>query len=263
MRQARKLLNIYIKHPKQIDPPNVLRGDKAFNQLRDQFNVIDPNFNISDEGLRAFKNTITMSSQKEASKLLFGPNWQQITQDQHLMKRIIANDDARQLLDDQQEQRAQMLKEAKDNFERLVKQNEGIKDPHFSEPEQSIPVPINPKRIVYVDQDSNINDRLNQPSNQMGSMAQPNNPDIQLMQIGQVAPKEYVDILQQQDGEQNPVTTLPEEDALQIRGDEQDGQQIGSLSAPVHQHINLVQQVGTSTSVISLQGFNSLQITLP
>ncbi|KAA6371435.1 MAG: hypothetical protein EZS28_033038 [Streblomastix strix] len=102
----------------------------------------------------------------------------------------------------------------------------------------------------------------------MGSMAQPTNPDIELMQLGQVAPKEYVSILQQQDGEQNPTTTLLEEDALQIRGDEQDGEQFGSLSAPVHYRIksldtNLVQQLGTSTSVISLQGFNSLQITLP
>ncbi|KAA6382875.1 MAG: hypothetical protein EZS28_021598 [Streblomastix strix] len=225
MRQARKLLNIYMKYPNQIDPPRVLKGDKVFNQLRDQFNVIDPNFDISDEGLRVFKNFITMSSQKDASKLLFGLNWEKISQDQHLMKRIVQNDDARQLLDEQQEQWELMLKEAKENFDRLVKQNEGIKDPHFSEPEQSIPVPINPKRIVYVDQDFNINARLDQPSNQMGSMAQPPNPDIQLMQLGQVAPKEYVNILQQQDGEQTLTTTLPEEDALQQRLDEQPNQQ--------------------------------------
>ncbi|KAA6402017.1 MAG: hypothetical protein EZS28_002447 [Streblomastix strix] len=94
MRQERKLLDIDIRHTNQIDPSKVIRGDMAFEQLRNQFIAIDPKLEISDEGLREFKNTITPTSYKDASKVILGPDWEEIIQDKHLMKRIVQNDDA-------------------------------------------------------------------------------------------------------------------------------------------------------------------------
>ncbi|KAA6378177.1 MAG: hypothetical protein EZS28_026295 [Streblomastix strix] len=100
------------------------------------------------------------------------------------------------------------------NFNRLVKENGGIENPRFSTIQTSLPPPIDPQRIQRI-QEHNVNDRLNDSSNQMGSMALPPNPDTQFKQLGEIAPKEYVRELKETDGEQQPATSLPEEDALQ------------------------------------------------
>ncbi|KAA6383708.1 MAG: hypothetical protein EZS28_020766 [Streblomastix strix] len=108
---------------------------------------------------------------------------------------------------------ALMKIEVEQNFNRLVKENEGIDDPRFSTIQTSLPPPIDPQSIKTI-QDHNVNDRLNEPSNQMGIMAQPPNPDTQIKQLGEVAPKQYVEILKETDEEQ-PFQYPVEEDALQ------------------------------------------------
>ncbi|KAA6337608.1 MAG: hypothetical protein EZS28_052774, partial [Streblomastix strix] len=99
---------------------------------------------------------------------------------------------------------ALMRKETEENFNRLVKENEGIDDPRFSTIQTSQPIPI----------DRNINARLNEAGNSMGSMAQPPNPDTQFKELGEVYPKEYVETLKETDEEQ-PFQYPAEEDALQ------------------------------------------------
>ncbi|KAA6395776.1 MAG: hypothetical protein EZS28_008696 [Streblomastix strix] len=102
---------------------------------------------------------------------------------------------------------------------------------------------IGPSLVVgYVDQNSNINDRLNLPSARKGSAAMPPDPDIQLMQLGEEVPKEYVNILQQQDGEQVPTQALPEEDAIQQRLDESPNQQPNQQA--IQQVTNQFNEVG-------------------
>ncbi|KAA6376814.1 MAG: hypothetical protein EZS28_027659 [Streblomastix strix] len=203
MRQGRKLYNIYKKNKDDITVPPVLKG-KHIDYLRNQFLALDPKLVLSDEGLKAFKSLVNPSDWKQAMKVLYGPNWPQIINDQHLMRKIVAHDDLQQLLEDQQEQRAQMQIEVEENFKRLVKENEGINDPRYSEIQTSQPIPI----------DRNINARLAGPQNQMGSMAQPPNPDTQFKELGEVAPKEYVETLKETDEEQ-PFQYSAEEDALQ------------------------------------------------
>ncbi|KAA6377185.1 MAG: hypothetical protein EZS28_027286 [Streblomastix strix] len=97
-----------------------------------------------------------------------------------------------------------MQKDVEENFNRLVKENEGIDDPRFSTIQTSQPTP----------QDRNINARLAGPQNQMGSMAPPPNPDTQFKGLGEVAPQQYVEILKETDEEQ-PFQYPVEEDALQ------------------------------------------------
>ncbi|KAA6395497.1 MAG: hypothetical protein EZS28_008971 [Streblomastix strix] len=104
--------------------------------------------------------------------------------------------------------------QAEQNFNRLVKENEGIEDPRFSTIQTSLPPPIDPQRIQRL-QEHNVNGRSNEPSNQMGSMAPPPNLDTQFKQLDEVAPKEYEQILKDLDGEEQPFKTSPEEDALQ------------------------------------------------
>ncbi|KAA6385971.1 MAG: hypothetical protein EZS28_018503 [Streblomastix strix] len=101
--------------------------------------------------------------------------------------------------------------EVEQNFNRLVKENEGIDDPRFSTIQSSLPPPIDPLKLQRI-QEHNVNDRLNEPSNQMGSMAQPPNPDTQFKQLGEIAPKEYVGVLKETDEEQ-PFQYPVEEDA--------------------------------------------------
>ncbi|KAA6362604.1 MAG: hypothetical protein EZS28_041870 [Streblomastix strix] len=120
------------------------------------------------------------------------------------MRKIVAHDATQQLIEDQQEQRLLMQKDVEENFKRLVKENEGIDDPRYSEIQKSQPIPI----------DRNINARLAGPQNSMGSMAQPPNPDTQFKELGEVAPKQYVEILKETDEEQ-PFQYPAEEDALQ------------------------------------------------
>ncbi|KAA6354583.1 MAG: hypothetical protein EZS28_049890, partial [Streblomastix strix] len=100
---------------------------------------------------------------------------------------------------------ALMRKETEENFKRLVKENEGIDDPRYSEIQTSQPIPI----------DRNINARLAGPQNQMNSMAPPPNPDTQIKQLGEVAPKEYEQIMKETNVEQQPFQYSAEEDALQ------------------------------------------------
>ncbi|KAA6387330.1 MAG: hypothetical protein EZS28_017140, partial [Streblomastix strix] len=104
--------------------------------------------------------------------------------------------------------------EVEENFNRLVKENEGIDDPRFSTIQTSLPPPIDPQRIQRM-QDHNVNARLNEAGSQMGSMAPPPDPDTQFKQLGEEAPKEYEQILKQTDVEQQPFTYPAEEDALQ------------------------------------------------
>ncbi|KAA6374966.1 MAG: hypothetical protein EZS28_029507, partial [Streblomastix strix] len=63
--------------------------------------------------------------------------------------------------------------------------------------------------------DFNIDAGLSEPSNRTGSVAMLPNPDTLLKEVGEEAPKEYVSILQQKDGEQNPSQAIPIEDATQ------------------------------------------------
>ncbi|KAA6365629.1 MAG: hypothetical protein EZS28_038844 [Streblomastix strix] len=120
-----------------------------------------------------------------------------------------------------------MQKDIEDNFKRLVKENEGIDDPRFSTIQTSQPVPI----------DRNINARLAGPQNQMNSMAQPPNPDTQIKQLGEEAPKEYGKIMKETDVEQQPFQYPAEEDALQQQIYDNDNIYGQSLSAPVRQNI--------------------------
>ncbi|KAA6402953.1 MAG: hypothetical protein EZS28_001516 [Streblomastix strix] len=130
-----------------------------------------------------------------------------------------------------------MQGEAEENFKILVKENEGIDVPRFSTIQTSLSTLIDPKIIQRI-QERNVNDQLNGPNNQMGSMAQPPNPDTQLKDIGEIAHKEYVDILNQTDREQQSFKTSSEEDALdQQIYDQQDNIQCQSLSASVRQNI--------------------------
>ncbi|KAA6362459.1 MAG: hypothetical protein EZS28_042014, partial [Streblomastix strix] len=117
---------------------------------------------------------------------------------------MVAHNDLQDLLEEQQETMALMRKETEENFNRLVKENEGVNDPRFSDIQTSQPIPI----------DRNINARLNEPSNSMGSMAQPPNPDTQFKELGEVYPKQYVEILKETDEEQ-PFQYPAEEDTLQ------------------------------------------------
>ncbi|KAA6388867.1 MAG: hypothetical protein EZS28_015606, partial [Streblomastix strix] len=57
-----------------------------------------------------------------------------------------------------------------------------------------------------------------QPSARTGSAAMPQDLDPLLKEADEEAPNEYVNILQQQDGEQVPSQALPQEDAIQQRG---------------------------------------------
>ncbi|KAA6395453.1 MAG: hypothetical protein EZS28_009024 [Streblomastix strix] len=100
---------------------------------------------------------------------------------------------------------ALMKKDVEENFNRLVKENEGIDDPRFSTIQTSQPVP----------QEHRVCDRLAGPQNQMGSMAPPPEPDTQIKQLGEVAPKQYEKLLNETDVEQQPSTALQEKDALQ------------------------------------------------
>ncbi|KAA6383871.1 MAG: hypothetical protein EZS28_020601 [Streblomastix strix] len=106
-----------------------------------------------------------------------------------------------------------MQKDVEENFKRLVKENEGVDDPRYSDIQTSQPVPIDPQKIIRI-QEHHINDRLAGPQNQMNSMAPPPNPDSQFKQLGEVAPKQYVEILKETDEEQ-PFQYPAEEDALQ------------------------------------------------
>ncbi|KAA6370649.1 MAG: hypothetical protein EZS28_033824 [Streblomastix strix] len=108
---------------------------------------------------------------------------------------------------------ALMKIEVEQNFNRLVKENEGIDDPRFSTIQTSLPPPIDPQRIQRI-QEHNVNDRLAGPQNQIGSMELSPNPDTQFKQLGEIAPKEYVRELKEEDGEQQPFKTSSEEDAL-------------------------------------------------
>ncbi|KAA6360579.1 MAG: hypothetical protein EZS28_043894, partial [Streblomastix strix] len=102
-------------------------------------------------------------------------------------------------------------------MQKIVEQNEGIPDPRFSDIQSSLPPKIIPNRIAR-EQEFNIDDRLAQPSARTGNAAMPTNPDTLLKEVGEEAPKQYVNILQQQDGEQVPSQALPQEDATQQRG---------------------------------------------
>ncbi|KAA6379956.1 MAG: hypothetical protein EZS28_024515, partial [Streblomastix strix] len=108
---------------------------------------------------------------------------------------------------------ALMKKETEENFKRLVKENEGIDDPAYSEIQTSLPPPIDPQRIIRT-QEHRVCDRISGPQNQMNSMELPPNPDTQFKQLGDAAPKEYVKILKETDEEQ-PFQYPVEEDALQ------------------------------------------------
>ncbi|KAA6355129.1 MAG: hypothetical protein EZS28_049344 [Streblomastix strix] len=119
--------------------------------------------------------------------------------------------------------------EVEQNFNRLVKENEEIDDPRFSTIQSSLPPPIDPQRIQRI-QDHNVNARLNEAGSQMGSMAPPPNPDTQFKQLGEVAPKEYVEILKEQDEEQ-PFQYPVEEDTLQQQIYDN---QLQTQSDPIH-----------------------------
>ncbi|KAA6372403.1 MAG: hypothetical protein EZS28_032070 [Streblomastix strix] len=73
-------------------------------------------------------------------------------------------------------------------------------------------------KMIARESDFNIDARLAEPSARTGSAAMPTDPDTLLKEVGEEEPKEYVNILQQQDGEQVPTQALPEEDAIQQRG---------------------------------------------
>ncbi|KAA6366426.1 MAG: hypothetical protein EZS28_038047 [Streblomastix strix] len=136
---------------------------------------------------------------------------------------------------------ALMRKDVEENFNRLVKENEGVNDPRFSEIQTSQPVPI----------DRNINARLNEAGNSMGSMAQPPNPDTQFKQLGEVAPKQYVEILKQTDEEQ-PFQYPAEEDALQQQIYDT---QFQSQSEP-QRYTNVPHQMGVS-DIQSISNFRN------
>ncbi|KAA6379065.1 MAG: hypothetical protein EZS28_025408, partial [Streblomastix strix] len=106
----------------------------------------------------------------------------------------------------------------------IVEQNGSIPDRRFSDIQSSLLPKIIPNRIAR-ESDFNIDDRLAQPSARTGSAAMPTDPDTLLKEVGEDAPKEYVNILQQQDGEQVPTQALPQEDAIQQRMDEPPNQQ--------------------------------------
>ncbi|KAA6378624.1 MAG: hypothetical protein EZS28_025849 [Streblomastix strix] len=121
------------------------------------------------------------------------------------MKKIVAHDATQQLIEEQQETMTLMRKETEENFKRLVKENEGIDDPRFSPIYTSQPVP----------QEHRVCDRLAGSQNQMGSMAPPSDPDTQIKELGEEAPKQYEKILKETDVEQQPFIYPVEEDALQ------------------------------------------------
>ncbi|KAA6389474.1 MAG: hypothetical protein EZS28_015002 [Streblomastix strix] len=93
----------------------------------------------------------------------------------------------------------------------------------------SLPPKIIPNRIAR-ESDFNINTQLAEPCARTGSAAMPPVPDTVLKEVDEEAPKQYVNILQQEDGEQQPAQAIPIEDATQQRMDEysnqQDSQQI-------------------------------------
>ncbi|KAA6383092.1 MAG: hypothetical protein EZS28_021379 [Streblomastix strix] len=136
---------------------------------------------------------------------------------------------------------ALMRKDVEENYKRLVKENEGIDDPRYSEIQKSQPVPI----------DRNINARLNEAGSQMGSMAPPPNPDTQFKQLGEEAPKQYVKILKQTDEEQT-FQYPAEEDALQQQIYDT---QIQSQSEP-QSYTNVPHQMGVS-DIQSISNFRN------
>ncbi|KAA6362049.1 MAG: hypothetical protein EZS28_042424 [Streblomastix strix] len=158
------------------------------------------------------------------------------------MKKIVAHDDSLQLIEEQQETMAFMRKETEENFKRLVKENEGIDDPAYSEIQTSQPVP----------QEHRVCDRLAGPQNQMNSMAPPPDPDTQFKGLGEVAPKEYEQILKETDVEQQPFQYPAEEDALQQQIYDT---QIQSQSEP-QRYTNIPHQMGVS-DIQSISNFRN------
>ncbi|KAA6363928.1 MAG: hypothetical protein EZS28_040545, partial [Streblomastix strix] len=131
------------------------------------------------------------------------------------------------LIQEQEETNQLMMVDVQNKLNKIVQQNEGIPDPRFSDIQSSQPPKIIPNRIAR-EPDFNIDDRLSQPSARTGSAAMPPDPDIRVREMsheGHQGAQIVEQIYREQDGEQNPVTISPEEDALQIRGDEQDNQQ--------------------------------------
>ncbi|KAA6367966.1 MAG: hypothetical protein EZS28_036507 [Streblomastix strix] len=163
---------------------------------------------------------------------------------------------------------------------RRVEQNEGIPDPRFSDIQSSLPPKIIPNRIAR-EPDFNINSRLDQPSARTGDAAMPPDPDIRVREISHDGPQGAQiaeQIYKEQDGEQNPTTILPEENAIQQRLDEQPNQQVSQqinqqfnevggvqdeLPESASQFIRGQMQQSQAKDQMGQEGFNSLQITLP
>ncbi|KAA6391791.1 MAG: hypothetical protein EZS28_012680 [Streblomastix strix] len=126
-------------------------------------------------------------------------------------------------------------------MQKIVEQNEGIPDPRFSDIQSSLPPKIIPDRMAK-EQEFNIGALLAEPSSRTGNAAMPTNPDTLLKEVGEEAPKEYINILLQQDGEQVPTQALPQEDAIQQRLDESSNQQTNQQA--IQQITNQFNEVG-------------------
>ncbi|KAA6372567.1 MAG: hypothetical protein EZS28_031905 [Streblomastix strix] len=232
----------------KITPPDRLNSNAKIEQLRNQFIAVDPKLKgkIDYEGIRNFQviRRAQYGTQHDVNKAIFGPDWKNIQQDPHLLKRIVQNDDVQQLLDEQQEQHLLMMSEIQNKMQKTVKQNEGIRDPRFSDIQSSLPPKIIPNRIAR-ESDFNIDDRLAQPSARTGNAAMPPDPDIIVREMsheGHQGAQVAEQIYKQQDGEQVPTQALPEEDAIQQRLDEQDNQQPNQQA--IQQITNQFNEVG-------------------
>ncbi|KAA6372764.1 MAG: hypothetical protein EZS28_031709 [Streblomastix strix] len=129
-------------------------------------------------------------------------------------------------------------------MQKIVEQNEGIRDPRFSDIQSSLPPKIIPNRIAR-ESDFNIGARLGEPSARTGDAAMPPDPDIIVREMShegsngaQVAEQIYKEL----DGEQVPTQALAEEDAIQQRLDEQSNQQTNQQA--IQQITNQFNEVG-------------------
>ncbi|KAA6398977.1 MAG: hypothetical protein EZS28_005500 [Streblomastix strix] len=192
------LYNIYVRNQGKINPRDRLNSDAKMEALKNQFITVDPKLKgkINYEGIRNFQiiRRGQYGTQPNVNKAIFGLNWKNILQDPHLLKRIVRNDDVQQLLDEQQEQHLLMLGEIQNKTQKIVEQNESISNPRFSDIQSSLPPKIIQNRIAR-EPDFNIDARLAEPSAHVGNAAIPKDPDTLLKEVGEEAPKEYVNIL--------------------------------------------------------------------
>ncbi|KAA6378710.1 MAG: hypothetical protein EZS28_025763 [Streblomastix strix] len=168
----------------KITPPDRLNSDAKMEYLI----AVDLKLKrkIDYERIRNFQiiRRGQYGTQPDVNKAIFGPDWKNMQQDPHLLKRIVSNDDVQQLLDEQQEQHLLMMGEVQNKKQKIVERNEGTPDPRISDIQSSLPPKIIPNRIAR-ESDFNIDARLAEPSARTGSAAMPPDPDTLLKELPQ------------------------------------------------------------------------------